>query len=457
MSLKERNKQVFNVEACTLCGDCFSLCPELQLPKDIAIDEIKALIAGENTKHVLQHCTTCFSCNLICPNDCKPYQLILENWNSKYIKRGAPPIYRFVCPSMKSNIWQMLYVLMSKEEIGWIDKWMNQTNKESIFLVGNYTHILPFILGESKLLNYFTPVDLLDHWECGAYLYQGGYLDVVKRIGEKCKDDFKKWNTKKIVTFLDALHHVLTNTHPQEMGIDFSQNVIPFNQWCLNMLEKGEIKFTKQLNLNITIHDNCYSKTGGAIYWDPPRKILRLTGCKIMEMEHIRGDSLCCGFGAGASWTKNIHIAFDILKVAQIKLKEAEATGADVLVTYCGGCLYLLWAAREIFKSKLKVFHSFELIRMAMGESIDISQKIHIERAWDIISIISYPLFISIFHKPFYIEEITMDPKSLGSRKFILLRIMRWFLGFKLNRAIFRKLFLFMLPRLSTPRKWEKK
>ncbi len=457
MSLKERNKEVFNVEACTLCGDCFSLCPELQLPKDVAIDEIKALIAGENTKHVLQHCTTCFSCNLICQNDCKPYQLILENWNSLYKKRGAPPIYRFVCPSLKSNIWDMLYVLMPKEEKELINTWMNQPEKETILLVGNYTHILSFILGDTKLFQYFTPVDLLDHWETGAYLYQGGYLDVVQKIGEKCRNDFTKWKTKTIVPFLDAVHHTLIEMQPDEMGVNFDQKIVNFNDWLLTKISSGEIKLSEKLDFTVTVHDTCFSKTGADKYWDPPRKILELTGCKIIEMEHIRKCSLCCGFGAGASWTKNFHIMFDIIKVAIPKFKEAEATGADALVTYCGGCLYLLWVAHEIFNSKIKVFHMIELVRMSMGESIDLTQKQHKERAWDIISVVTYHLFISLFRKPFYIEKIEMDKEDFGTRKFVSLKIIRWFLRFKLNRFLFRKIFLLLVPILSTPRKWKKK
>jgi len=45
-----------------------------------------------------------------------------------------------------------------------------------VLLVGSYTHLFPFIIGGSKLLSYFKPIDRIDQWEGGAYLYQGGYL-----------------------------------------------------------------------------------------------------------------------------------------------------------------------------------------------------------------------------------------------------------------------------------------
>jgi heterodisulfide reductase subunit C len=70
------NKALFNKSACSLCGDCLHLCPEINLPIDVAKEEKKFLIAGKGSKYVLSHCTTCFSCNLICPNDRKSYELI---------------------------------------------------------------------------------------------------------------------------------------------------------------------------------------------------------------------------------------------------------------------------------------------------------------------------------------------------------------------------------------------
>lgn len=181
----ERDRHVFNVASCTRCGECFHQCPELQLPIQVACREINALINGEKSQYVLSLCTTCRSCNHFCPHDCKPYQLILERWNDLYLKRGAPYIYRFVCPTMDKNIWQILDQFLPGPEKEWVARWRSQKPAGDVLLIGNYVHLLPFVVGDSPLLKYFTPLDLLDQWECGAYLYQGGYLDAVKQIAEK--------------------------------------------------------------------------------------------------------------------------------------------------------------------------------------------------------------------------------------------------------------------------------
>jgi len=445
-----RNDSIFDDPACERCGECFHQCPELSLPIDMARKEIEALRNGREGEFVLQHCTTCFSCNLFCPNKCQPYQLVLKHWNRMYQERGAPPIYRFICPTMENSIFQMIEKLMTDEEIELVDAWMNQEPGEDILLIGNFTHLYPFILGNTRLLEFFTPVDLLDHWEAGATLYQGGYLDVVKSIGEKCRNDFQAWQVKTVVPFLDAVEYMLSTVQPEEMGNVFDQKIVNFNQWLIKKIDDKEIALPKKLNLHVTLHDNCFSKAGGGAYWDTVRAIIDRTGCTLLEMAHIREASLCCGFGAGASWHHNVRIPFDILATSQVKLQEAEATGAEALVTYCGGCLYLLWAARELFQSDLKIYHHIELVRMAMGEPVDQTQKLHVRRAWDIITIITYHLIIGFFKKPFKIKELSFGDPRWQDRRFLFLRIMRRVFDTWAGRLAYRKIFLFLLPRLKS-------
>lgn len=449
MTVQTRIKPVFNVDACTRCGECFHKCPELQLPIDDAKKEIEGLITGKGGQYVLAFCTTCFSCNLYCPYDCKPYQLILERWNDKYKSRGAPSIYRFVCPTMDGNIWQMLFTLMKDDEREAIRTWMNQKPSSTVLLVGNYVHLFPFIISGSKILDYFTVLDLLDHWECGAYLYQGGYLDIAKEIAERCKLDFTNWKVDTIVPMLDAVGWMLTDVYTQEMNVEHDLKVQNFHEWLLSKIDSDEIALPIKSELKVTVHDNCYSKAGGGKFWDTPRQILQRAGCQIIEMEHNRGDSLCCGFGSGASWMQSFSIPFDIMKVARRKFNEAEATGADALVSYCGGCLYLLWAARELFGSHINVYHIIEIVRMGMGEQIDYP-KANIQRAWDIIAIITYHLILSLLNKPFKIKEIRMKKKQWKKKRFMLLQVIRKLFDFKIIRGVYRRLFQLILPKFST-------
>ncbi len=452
MTINKRTP-AFRDDLCNLCGKCLQLCPVLQLPLEEAKREIERLIKGQESKYVLDKCNTCLSCNLYCPQEANPYQLILERWNDRYKKRGAPPLYRFVCPTEEPNIWQLMNIFLSNKERRWIYKWMNSTPKsgDTILLIGNYTHLFPFIIGGSKLLENFKPLDKIDQWEGGAYLYQGGYLDVVQKIAERCKRDFDKLSAKNIMHMLDAVQYIFSEVHPKEMGINHNKNFSNFNEWMLEKINSREIKIENDLHLNVTIHDNCFSKSLGGKYWDPPRKILEKCGCNIIEMKHNKANSLCCGFGAGASWVKNIAIPFDIISEGTKKFKEAEKTGASALISYCTGCLYLLWATKELVGSKINIFHIIEVVRMAMGEKLEYPTA-HIKRAWDIIAIITYQLLISMFQKNFYISRITYnkDKSTFHPKKYLLLRIIRFLFNIGIIRKVYSKFFRLMMPIIKT-------
>ena len=346
----------------------------------------------------------------------------------------------------------MLEKLMPEEERRLVEGWMNQEPRDTVLLVGNFTHLYPFVLGKSRLLSHFTPVVLLDHWEVGATLYQGGYLDVVKRIGEKCSADFNAWKVETVVPLLDAVHHMLSTVQPAQMGVQFDQKILNFNEWLLGTIDAGEIELTEKLGLKVTLHDNCFSKAGGEPYWSRAREVIERTGCEIVEMEHIGRDSRCCGFGAGASWERNISIPFDIFSTSRVKFDEAEATGAEALVTYCTGCLYLLCAAQELFQSDLKVYHHVELVRMAMGEDLGVTQQMRSRRAWDVIAIISYHMLLGLFRGPFEITNLSFGEKRWSDRRFLLLRLLRRILATRVGRAAYRKLALFLMPRLGRSR-----
>ena len=449
------NKRIsaFNKDACNLCGECFHQCPVLLLPIEESKKEMERLIEGKESKYILSKCNSCFSCNLYCPQQANPYQLILERWNDLYKIRGAPPLYRFVCPTEEPNIWQLLNIFLSNQEKKWVNKWVTHkpSPNENILLIGNYTHLFPFVIGGSKLLESYTPISRLDQWEGGAYLYQGGYLDTVQKIAKRCDSDFQNWGVQTVTHTLDAVHFIFSEVHPVEMGVTHEQKFINFNEWMLKQIENNKITISNKLNISVTVHDNCYSKAGGEAYWDVPRAILKKCGCDLIEMEHIRKDSLCCGFGAGASWVKNMSIPFDIISEGIKKFKEAEDTGAQALVTYCGGCLYLMWATKELMGSKIDLYHIIEIVRMANGEQLDYP-RYHKKRAWDIITIITYQLLISIFQNNFFIKKITYD-KNLNTfwpKKYRVLRLIRLLFNISLVRKVYAKIFCLLMDVMKT-------
>ena len=86
---RKYERKPFALDHCTRCGKCLSECPMLRLPENRAKEEIVSLgryldepgYSRSSTKAVLRRCTSCFACNLICPEDCRPANLILDIWH----------------------------------------------------------------------------------------------------------------------------------------------------------------------------------------------------------------------------------------------------------------------------------------------------------------------------------------------------------------------------------------
>ena len=434
---------MFLEQKCDLCGECLMRCPELSLSKVEAAAEVERLIKGRESKYVLTRCASCLACNSFCPNDCNPYHLILTRWNDRYKSRGAPPLWKMVFPNEEPNVWSSLHAILPENTKEILEEWMGANPTETVFLPGSFFHIVPEVLAGSRILDGITVMDIPGHWECGAYLCQGGYLDVVKRIGKMVRDDFNRWGVKKIITAVDAVQLMFTKIHPEENEIHFDQEIVNFHGWLLQRIENGEIRIQKKLGRTVTIHDNCYAKAAGNRCFDQARRLLDLSGVEVVEMKHNHMDALCCGFGRGAGWRRNSAIPFDIIGGTMRRIKEAEETGVDTMVTYCAGCFWLFLAASELMESPVKIVHLIELVREAMGEEVIFPRQ---ERSLDILAALTYQIINGVGRKHFWVQDIRaeIDPAEWRSRPHNLLKAIRKGLdspaGRYINRAGFHML-----------------
>jgi len=431
---------MFEETECDFCGECLVRCPELHLGEREAKAEMQRLVRSREPPSLLTRCSSCFSCNSYCPRDCRPYDLVLSRWNERYQRVGSPPVWKFLCPNETSNLWSTLHAILPEGARTIVEDWMTAEPSETIFLPGSFFHLVPELLAGSHLLQGVSVMDLPGHWECGAYLYQGGYLDVVRQIGAMVRDDLDRWGVKRVIVGLDSVHAMLTKVHPEENGIHFEQDILDFHEWLLDEIEDGRLRLERKLDLAVTVHDNCYAKVGGDRYFDQARRLLDLAGVEIEEMRHHRADALCCGFGRGAGWSSNWRIPFDILDGAATRIREAEATGTDILVTYCAGCFWLLLAAGELAKSRMRIVHLTELVREAMGEEVAFPRR---ERAWDILAAMTHQIGRNLGRRNFWIRDVASeaDPSEWRSRRQPVVRALRKGLGSGLGRSAFRSSF----------------
>lgn len=363
----------FDRASCDLCGLCLNQCPVLEMPIEKAKVEFKKLVDGQETE-VLTKCTSCMSCNNFCPSNSRPYELILYRWYERYKKKGLPLAAKFFLPYQFPNFGSALLEQLPEDEKKTVESWAKLEKREEIFYPGCNMIFLSY-LSFSKIFEDLTFMGSLELC-CGEPWYRIGALEVSEQIAKKLERQFRELGVKKMITPCLAGCNMYRNIYPR-FGANFNFEVIPVLDWLWEKLEQGKLKTKIKLNRTVTIHDNCQSKPFGNKYYDLSRKILQTLGANIVEMEHNRDKSLCCGMAAFAG----SHSVDDILNAAVRRYKEAENTGASALALYCGGCQWVLSIAKILTQGKTPIFHILELVQLAMGEkpphrNIERAQKI---------------------------------------------------------------------------------
>jgi Fe-S oxidoreductase len=131
-----------------------------------------------------------------------------------------------------------------------------------------------------------------------------------------------------------------------------------FSELLQELIKKGKLKLKKKSPMKVTYHDPCHLGRHSGIY-DAPREVIKsIPGLELVEMEHSREDSQCCGGGGG------YFTAFpeNSVEIAEKRIREAEETGADAIVTTCPLCRTNLDLAIKRLDSKLKLYDLSELV-----------------------------------------------------------------------------------------------
>ena len=75
---------MFYADRCDFCGKCLEFCPYVDYDLERAQKEMKELVEG-GTPPIVGLCVTCASCNLVCPTQANPFDLL----NERQEKTGA--------------------------------------------------------------------------------------------------------------------------------------------------------------------------------------------------------------------------------------------------------------------------------------------------------------------------------------------------------------------------------
>ncbi len=392
--------RLFREEQCDRCGICFEHCPVLELPREEAKRQMEMLIRGDtDASLVLKRCVTCNICEFICPRGANPYGLILQRYGEMGKIRGLPYMARFIFPNEPENMWTNIRALMGEDELSLLRSWEDNLKKprKEVLITGFYNNLVPYIT-QTSLLDELKPAIMGSDsmFGMGEDAYRIGFLDEAERLGRLAVEKFAALGVEKMYCFMIVEASMFTDVLPKKFGIEVPFEVELLDNWLLERLKSGKIEVKKRLGLKVAVHDNCCSRYMGGTLPDSTREMMELIGCELVEMRHCRDRALCCGWAGtvptlfGPASSNPLHTLLNLLQGLYLRLQEAEAAGADVLVAPCPGCYSFLSLIKVLTASTVDICLPLELLQLAAGERPAHRNE---ERAWELLAVTTNLLF----------------------------------------------------------------
>ncbi len=398
-SLKNLSKFEEAALACAQCGQCrvanwpskgiFYSCPVYKtegIPKfDPFIPRGKNLIMkgllwghlklSQEISDVIFQCTLCGLCEEFCFNSQSesfdfPLHNIMDHVNTFEALRADLVAAGFPIESqvpMNKAMVELLnpYERDNKEKHTWTEeldfkiKNAYTEDAEILYFVGCTSALTPqikhVVIASAKIFNKLG-IDFSVFGErevcCGSVGMRTGDRKSFGKVSEQNANLFKERGIKRIVTSCAGCYRTFKKDYGENLeGIEVLHTV----EFLNDIITEKNVQL-KNLGIKTTYHDPCHLGRHMGVY-DAPRELLNKIST-LTEMKTNRNGAMCCGAGGG------VKKGFPELsmEMAKNRVKEAEDTGAEYLVSTCPFCWRNLSDAIEALNSNLKMKDLVELI-----------------------------------------------------------------------------------------------
>jgi iron-sulfur cluster protein len=133
----------------------------------------------------------------------------------------------------------------------------------------------------------------------------------------------------------------------------FTDKVMDFSSFMVNVLQTEPLRPPADAP-KVAYHSPCHMCRGLGVVAEP-RKLIEAAGYRYVPS---KDEDVCCGFGGSYS-VDFPEISAEILRQ---KIENVEASGADLLVTDCPGCVLQLRGGMDKAGSRIAVKHLTELL-----------------------------------------------------------------------------------------------
>ena len=378
-------KQLFDTDACTICGRCTSVCPANITgkpldPREIVVKSGEVLTASGQpvvtapvalpagvtidtdslferiTSEEVWSCTSCRACDDICPVNIEILDKILDMRRYLTLMEAEFPselAKAFVSMENQGNPWG----LGRDQRVEWtrqldfpvkvlgvdgVDSaeylWFvgcagsfDDRNRAVTLSLARLLHQagLDFaVLGRREMCN-------------GDPARRGGNEFVYQQLAFENIETLDSFGVKKVITQCPHCFNTLANEYPQLGG---NYEVIHHTQLLAELLRRGVLTSSngapngRSEPRRVTYHDPCYLGRHNDIYLAPREVVAASGNIEMVEMPRHGTKALCCGAGGARFWMEE-RVG---KKINTERTEEALATGASEVAVSCPYCYVML-------------------------------------------------------------------------------------------------------------------
>lgn len=343
----------------------------------------------------LYKCTLCGACDARCKRNLDIEVLqVIENLRIRCVEQGKGPMPEHKVMADNIRKTHNEYGKPHADRQKWISDVKPANKADIVYFVGcNSAYKQPELARNTAKILKYTGTDfmlLADEWCAGNYVIATGQVDLARELAEHNVKAIEESGAKTVITSSAEVYKSLKVDFPRLLGKsteDMPYTPLHITEYLDKLMQDGKLSFNKKVDMKITYHDPCnlgrlsepwqewvpnyvrvipigkvWRRSDRGIY-DPPRNILKgIPGIELVEMERNRSNAWCAGSCGGTG------LAFPdfALWSASERIEEAQATGAEAIVTASPDVKELLAKAVKAKKVKMAVYDITEIILKAI-------------------------------------------------------------------------------------------
>ncbi len=328
---------MFRENDCTVCGDCLTWCPYIEIGEKESKEEFQKLIEGKPSR-VISECISCMGCDEICPEKANPFSLIIKRQE----EQGEADRFEQARKNMAGAYSLPSEVLKGVEGGPIID------------ICAVYP-MLPNLF-EGVLFEGATFLRGGDFF-CGIGFYHIGMASSVENKAASVVKKVAQTGAEEVICYHDDCYTLFKAIAP-ELGVKVPFHPVSWPEFLFNRMEELQDQI-RPIDRAVAYQRPCASR------YTPDKdqyvdKIFDLIGASRPYRSYDGLHSLCCGGSIVIrDWEMSNHIKHQ-------NLEDARAAGAEIMVTLCPMCFANL--RKRAPEHDLFIMTISDLCRAALGE-----------------------------------------------------------------------------------------